>query len=140
MSKVEKLNARIYKIEFVPIQANSFNIFSSIIKYYSFSINKTPQSSSFSVLHVLSLHSMVCLLSLVVLTAAASWAASLLLSFVEKPAHSRNLLHFPFLVYTNFHLDTPLTPKCFLTRNKTLFGVDYFGEKISAIGLFLDFL
>ena len=34
----------------------------------------------------------------------------------------------------------PLTPKCFLNRNKTLFGVDYFGEKISAIGLFLDFL
>ena len=33
-----------------------------------------------------------------------------------------------------------LTPKCFLNRNKTLFGVDYFGEKISAIGLFLDFL
>ena len=32
------------------------------------------------------------------------------------------------------------TPKCFLNRNKTLFGVDYFGEKISAIGLFLDFL
>ena len=34
----------------------------------------------------------------------------------------------------------PLTPKCFLNRNKTLFGIDYFGEKISAIGLFLDFL
>ena len=36
--------------------------------------------------------------------------------------------------------EVPLTPKCFLNRNKTLFGVDYFGEKISAIGLFLDFL
>ena len=34
----------------------------------------------------------------------------------------------------------PLTPKYFLNRNKTLFGVDYFGVKISAIGLFLDFL
>ena len=27
-------------------------------------------------------------------------------------------------------LKVPLTPKCFLNRNKTLFGVDYFGEKI----------
>ena len=34
----------------------------------------------------------------------------------------------------------PLTPKCFLNRNKTLFGVDYFGENIFAIGLFHDFL
>ena len=37
-------------------------------------------------------------------------------------------------------IKVPLTPKCFLNRNKTLFGVDYFGEKISAICLFLDFL
>ena len=37
-------------------------------------------------------------------------------------------------------LKVPLSPKCFLNRNKTLFGVDYFGEKISTIGLFLDFL
>ena len=37
-------------------------------------------------------------------------------------------------------IKVPLTPKCFLNRNKTLFGVDYFGEKIFAIGLFLDFL
>ena len=37
-------------------------------------------------------------------------------------------------------IKVPLTPKCFLNRNKTLFGVDYFGEKISAIGLFLHFL
>ena len=40
----------------------------------------------------------------------------------------------------DFKIKVPLTPKCFLNRNKTLFGVDYFGEKISAIGLFLDFL
>ena len=37
-------------------------------------------------------------------------------------------------------LKVPLTPKCFLNRNKTLFSVGYFGENISTIGLFLDFL
>ena len=40
--------------------------------------------------------------------------------------------------YTGFKV--PLTSKWFLNRNKTLFGVDYFGEKISTIGPFLDFL
>ena len=39
------------------------------------------------------------------------------------------------------NVKVPLTPKCFLNRNKTLFGFDYFGEKIIfAIGLLLDFL
>ena len=44
------------------------------------------------------------------------------------------------IVTNRLKLKVPLTPKCFLNRNKTLFGVDYFGEKISATGLFLDFL
>ena len=34
----------------------------------------------------------------------------------------------------------PLTPTFFLNRNKTLFDFDHFGKKISAIGLFLNFL
>ena len=34
----------------------------------------------------------------------------------------------------------PLTPKLFLNRNKTLFALDHFDGKISAIGPFLDFL
>ena len=40
----------------------------------------------------------------------------------------------------SINVKVPLIPKFFLNRNKTLFDVDYFGEKISAIGLFLDFL
>ena len=37
-------------------------------------------------------------------------------------------------------IKVPLTPQFVLNRDKTLFGVDYFGEELSVKGLFLDFL
>ena len=51
-----------------------------------------------------------------------------------------NSVCFAKIIMIKYVIKVPLTPKCFLNRNKTLFGVDYFGKKISAIGRFLDFL
>ena len=70
----------------------------------------------------------------------AGWLASKYY-FTRDRTHSTN----PWLLLIHYLLEqlllkVPLTPKYFLNRNKTLFGVDYFGEKISGKGLFLDFL
>ena len=53
---------------------------------------------------------------------------------------NNNMMTMMMMMIMMMIFKVPLTPKYFLNRNKTLFGVDYFGEKISAIGLFLDFL